>query len=222
MLAIFPLGKKGSTGIPIITIFICVVCAIVYVFAHSERDQLALYYYPHTFDVLKMFTSSIAHASVLHLVGNLFFFYCFARTIETQISVAGYLLAFVLFVFATNFAYDLSVREPIPTLGLSGVVWGYMGIFLMRYPKDSIDCFVWYIWIFRTIEVPALVFILAFLAFDVAAYRQEADTGVNYVAHFTGFASGVLFKLLFWKMFTTEKPQPKKRTPLPPRYSRGR
>jgi membrane associated rhomboid family serine protease len=222
MLAIFPLGKKGSTGIPIITLFVCVVCVIVYVFAHSERDQLALSYYPHTFDVLKMFTSSIAHASVLHLVGNLFFFYCFARTIETQISVPGYLLAFVLFVFSTNLAYDLSATEPVPTLGLSGVVWGYMGIFLMRYPKDGIDCLVWYVWILKTIEVPALVFILAFLAFDVAAYRHEADTGVNYVAHFAGFTTGVLFKLVFWRLFTTEKPEPKKRTPLPLRDSRGR
>jgi membrane associated rhomboid family serine protease len=227
MLAIVPLGKKGSNGIPIVTIFLCVVCAIVYAFANSERDQLALSYYPHTFDVLKMFTSALAHASLWHLVGNLFFFYCFARTIETQISIVGYLLAFVLFVFATNLAYDFSAKEPIPTLGLSGVVWGYMGIFLMRYPKEKIDCFVWYIWIFKTIEVPALIFILAFLAFDVAAYRNVADTGVNHVAHLSGFAAGVLFKLAFWRLFTTEAPAPKKKAPFvlraaPPRSPRGR
>src|SRR3954447_13290760 len=102
MFAIFPLGKKGSSGIPILTIFISVVCVIVYAFAHEERDQLALSYYPHSYDVLRMFTSSIAHGSVLHLVGNLFFFYCFARTIETRISMLGYLLAFVLFVFTTS------------------------------------------------------------------------------------------------------------------------
>lgn len=227
MFAIIPLGKKGSTGIPIITIFICVVCAIVYAFAHAERDQLALAYYPHTFNVLRMFTASIAHASLWHLAGNLFFFYCFARTVETRISIVGYLFAFVLFVFSTNLAYDFSAKEPIPTLGLSGVVWGFMGIFLMRYPKDGIDCFVWYLWVFKTIEVPALLLILAFLAFDVAAYRQVADSGVNHVAHFAGFASGVLFKLLFWKLFTTEKPEPRKKAPFvlrpaPPRQTRGR
>ena len=139
MFAIFPLGKKGSTGIPIITIFICVVCAIVYAFANSEHDQLALAYYPRSHDVLKMFTSSIAHASLLHLVGNLFFFYCFARTIETQISIVGYLFAFVLFVFTTTLAYDVSTKEAIPTLGLAGGVGGYMGIFLMRYQKEKSD-----------------------------------------------------------------------------------
>ena len=95
---IIPLGKKGSTGIPIITIFISVVCILVFLFAHNGKDQLALAFYPNKLDPLKMFTSAFAHADIFHLVGNLFFFYSFARTIETQISVKGYLLAFVLFV----------------------------------------------------------------------------------------------------------------------------
>jgi membrane associated rhomboid family serine protease len=101
-----------------------------------------------------------------------------------------------------------------------------MGIFLMRYPREKIECFVWYVWIFKTIEVPALVFILAFMGMNVAEYRHLADTDVNYVAHFSGFATGVVFKLLFWKLFTTEKSEPKKKAPFvlrpaSPRYTRG-
>jgi membrane associated rhomboid family serine protease len=227
MFAIFPLGKKGSTGIPIITIFICVVCAIVFAFAHDERAQMALAYYPRSYDILKMFTSVFTHGDIWHILGNLFFFYCFARTIETQISIKGYLIAFIVFVFVTNIAFGFSTNEHIPTIGLSGVVWGYMGIFLFRYPKDYIDCFVWYIWIFKVIEVPALVFILAFLAFDVAAYRHLDASPVNYVAHFSGFVSGALFRMLFWKVFSTEKAVPKKKAPFvlrppPRRYTRGR
>jgi len=209
---IVPLGKKGSSGFPLITLFVCVACAIVFAFGNGEREQLAMAYYPASYDVLKMFTSVFAHGDIWHLLGNLFFFYCFARTIETQISVVGYVLAFIVFVFVTNLAFSFTAKEAIPTLGLSGVVWGYMGMFLFRYPKDYIDCFVWY-GIFKTIEVPALIFILAFLAFDVAAYRHLEDSPVNYVAHFSGFASGALFKLFFWKMFTTEKPEPPKRKP---------
>ena len=211
---IVPLGKKGSTGFPVITLFICIACAIVFAFGNGDREQLAMAYYPDSYNVFKMFTSVFAHGDIWHLLGNLFFFYCFSRTIETQISVVGYLFAFIIFVFATNLAYSFSAKEAIPTLGLSGVVWGYMGIFLFRYPKDYIDCFVWYLWIFKIIEVPALLFILAFLAFDVAAYRHLDGSPINYVAHFSGFASGALFKLIFWKKFTTEKPEPPKRKPL--------
>jgi membrane associated rhomboid family serine protease len=113
----------------------------------------------------------------------------------------------MVFVLVTCLAYSASTSEPIPTLGLSGVVWGYMGIFLLRYPKDRIECWVPFI---NKIELPASLFILAFLAFDIAAYRHT-DVAVNYVSHFSGFAAGAVFKLAFWNTFTTESPEPRKR-----------
>jgi membrane associated rhomboid family serine protease len=212
MIPLVPLGKKGSTGIPIVTIFICVVCIIVQVFANTEADRLALAFYPNELDPLKMFTSVFTHGSAWHLAGNLFFFYSFARTIETQLTAAGYLLAFAVFVLVTNMAFALSATSPIPTVGLSGVVWGYMGMFLFRYPKDDITC-----WFIRTVEVPAFLFILAFLAFDIAAFRHGDNVNVNYAAHFSGFIAGALYKLAFWKIFTIENPpEPKKRPVLGP------
>jgi membrane associated rhomboid family serine protease len=214
MFAIIPLGKKGSTGIPIFTIFICVACIIVHVFTNPGPDRLALAFYPHRLDPLKMFTSVFTHADIWHLLGNLFFFYCFSRTIETQITATGYLLSFVVFVLVTNLAFAFTATSPIPTIGLSGVVWGYMGMFLFRYPKDDIDCFVWLVWIFKTIEVPVFMFILAFLALNIADYRHNPDTNINYVEHFSGFIAGALYKLAFWKTFTTEKPPAPKKWPL--------
>jgi membrane associated rhomboid family serine protease len=211
MFAIIPLGKKGSTGFPILTIFICVVCAVVFAFSQGEREQVALAYQAHTFNVFSMFTSVFAHADIWHLLGNLFFFYCFARTIETQISIKGYLFAFVLFVFVTNIAFSLATKGPAWTVGLSGVVFGFMGIFLFRYPRDKIDCFVWFIIVFKIIDVPAMLFILAFLALNVAEYRHLEHSNVNYIAHFSGFAAGALFRLMFWGAFTTEKPEPRRR-----------
>jgi len=215
MFLIVPLGKKGSTGIPIFTLFICVACVIDFVFAGTDADRLALAFYPDQLDPLKMFTSVFTHTDIWHLLGNLFFFYCFARTIETRISAPAYLLAFVVFVLVTNLAYAAVTKESIPTVGLSGIVWGYMGMFLFRYPKDNIDCFVWWLWIVRTIEVPAFLFILAFLAFDIAAYRHaggNADSGtVNHVVHFSGFIAGALYKLAFWKVFSNEPPPLKRR-----------
>jgi membrane associated rhomboid family serine protease len=163
-----------------------------------------------------MFTSVFTHADIWHLLGNLLFFYCFSRSIETQITFVGYLLSFVVFVLATNITFALSAQSAIPTVGLSGVVWGYMGMFLFRYPRDNINCFVWFIWILRTIEVPVLLFVLAYLALNIAEYSRGANTGVNYVVHLSGFVTGVLYKLAFWKTFTTEKrPEPKKRPVLP-------
>jgi membrane associated rhomboid family serine protease len=169
MFLIVPLGKKGSNGIPIFTLFICVACVIVHAFASTDADQLALAFYPDQLDPLKMFTSVFTHTDIWHLLGNLFFFYCFARTIETRISAS----------------------------------------------KEDIDCFVWWLWIVKTIEIPAFLLILAFLAFDVAAYSNSAGAAggdsVNHVVHFSGFIAGALYKLAFWNIFSDEPPAPKRR-----------
>jgi len=210
MLAIIPLGKKGSNGFPIFTTFICVLCIIVHVFADTPADRLALAFHPNQLDPLKMFTSVFTHADLRHLLGNLFFFYCFARTIETQVTALGYVLAFIIFTLTISLAYAFSSTADIPTIGLSGVIWGFMGMFLVRYPKDKVNCFVWFFWVFRTFEIPAFIFILAFLAFDISSFQSGENPGTNYVAHFTGFISGVLFAFAFWKVFTTEVPEPKR------------
>jgi membrane associated rhomboid family serine protease len=214
-----PLGKRGSVGIPLATLFICVVCVLVQVFANTIDDRLALAFDPATMDPLKMFTSVITHADIWHLLGNLFFFYCFSRTIEAQMSFVGYLLAFMVLVLVTNLAYAATAQEPIPTLGMSGVVWGFMGIFLFRFPRDYIECWVLFL---GKINVPAALFILGFLAFDIVNYRSSEVLSVNYAAHFSGFAAGALFKLLFWDTFTDEEVgQPRASLPAP-RFSHAR
>jgi membrane associated rhomboid family serine protease len=216
---IIPLGKKGSEGIPLITLIVCLACILVHVFTNTPADRLALAFHPDQLDPLKMFSSAFTHADIWHLLGNLFFFYCFARTIEARITPAGFVIAFVVFVLATNLAYAASAREPIPTLGLSGVVWGYMGMFLFRYPKDRIECWVLFL---NKIELPAALFILAFLTLDIAAYRHTDVAAVNYVAHFSGFAAGAFFKMAFWNTFTTEKAEPRKRVPYASRLAHSR
>jgi membrane associated rhomboid family serine protease len=179
---------------------------IVQVFATSHADLEALAFYPDRLDPLRMFTSVLTHADLWHLVGNLFFFYCFARSIETQIHFSGYLLAFVVFVLVTSLAYGATASLPIPTLGLSGVVWGFMGLFLMRHPRDHIECWVLFL---GKVNVPAFVFILAFLAMDVVAFQSSDVHQVNYAAHFSGFAAGIVFKLLLWDAFAHAPPPAK-------------
>lgn len=215
---IFPLGKPGTNGIPLATLFVCVACLVVHLFASTHADREVLAFYPDQLDPLRMLTSVLTHADAWHLVGNLFFFYCFARTLENQVSPLGYLLAFVVFVLVTNLAYSATADLPIPTVGLSGVVWGFMGMFLMRHPRDDIECWVLPL---GKVKVPAFLFILAFLAIDVISFSKSDVSRVNYAAHFSGFAAGVLFKLLLWNSFTRERPETAKPALAGARY-RGR
>jgi membrane associated rhomboid family serine protease len=215
---ILPLGKPGTNGIPLASLFVCVACLVVHLFASTHADREMLAFYPDQLDPLRMLTSVLTHADAWHLVGNLFFFYCFARTLENQVSLLGYLLAFVVFVLVTNLAYSATADLPIPTVGLSGVVWGFMGMFLMRHPRDDIECWVLPL---GKVRVPAFLFILAFLAIDLISFSQSDVSRVNYAAHFSGFAAGVLFKLLLWNSFASERPETAKPALAGGRY-RGR
>ena len=127
---------RGDHRIPIFTIFISVACIIVYAFANQEADQLALAFYPKELDPED--ADLRVHARQFwHLAVNLFFFYGFSRTIETQLTATGYPLAFVVLVLVTNLSFALTANLDTPTIGLSGVVWGYMGMFLFRYPRTT-------------------------------------------------------------------------------------
>jgi membrane associated rhomboid family serine protease len=134
-------------------------------------------------------------------------------------SWVGFVLAFLVFVLVTNLAYAATAPRPIPTLGLSGVVWGFMGIFLFRHPREYIECWVPFL---GKVNVPAAVFILGFLGFDIVNYRTSEVLNVNYAAHFSGFAAGAVFKLLFWNTFCTENGEEPRGALVTARFSHAR
>lgn len=196
---LIPLSRKNQIGIPPLTILVVMICLLVYAFTADEATKLAFAYYPQTLNPLTMLSSVFVHDDIFHILGNLFFFYCFSRAIEIEILSKAYLIIFLIITILTNILYTLTTRESVPTIGLSGVVWGFMGIFLVRYPKEDISCFVWYLWVFKIIQVPSYIFVLAFLAFDYIDSRSGIADNVNHVAHIGGFFIGVFIKLLGWQ-----------------------
>lgn len=210
MLLVLPLRKQDQAGVPLLTLLVCATCLLVFPMTASDADKLALAFDPSHPQFLKMFSSAFVHGDLLHLAGNLFFFYCFAGAIERGMTVKAYLLSFAVFAVCTDLAYMLLARGQLPSIGLSGVVSGYMGMFLVRYPRDRIECLVWYLWVIRRLEVPGLLFVLSFVAFDIAALRMGDNTEVNYAAHVSGFVAGVMLKLLFWGAMEKEEEAPRR------------
>ena len=51
---IFPLGKPGTNGIPLATLFVCVACLVVHLFASTHADRAVLAFYPDQLDPLRM------------------------------------------------------------------------------------------------------------------------------------------------------------------------
>ncbi len=147
---ILPLGtqREAQKRVPFLTMLVCVTCTVVHLLVTKEATKLAYAFAPHTMHVGHMITAAFLHASWSHLIGNLFFF-CFTSTIEREITTKGYIALFLLFAVITHVSFALLTKVYLPSLRLPGVVRGFMGLFLARFPFEKVDCFVWFLWKMR-------------------------------------------------------------------------
>lgn len=160
-----------------------------------------LYYAPSSFSVSKMVTAVFAHGSLGHLLGNLFFFFAFAASVEIIVGFLAFSLIILSFAIGTNLTYSLAMftnLEALPTLGLSGVVMGMIGLFVFLLPTAKIRCFFWFVVIIRIFRIPAWLLAIWYIGWDFyQLYFAQSSTNINLVAHvsgaFIGLAVGVIF-----------------------------
>lgn len=176
------------------------------IYRKFERDVPApltrdLVYDPHDLDVIKMFTATFSHGSLLHLLGNLLFFYIFAAAIEMALGSLVLLGLVVVSTLGTSLAYSYamaSIESALPTLGLSGVVMAAVAALGIMMPGVRIRCFFWFFVFFRIIRIPALALAAWYIGWDLYEInRQGNDSYVNYVAHLSGAAIGALLGLYY-------------------------
>ncbi|VAW78480.1 hypothetical protein MNBD_GAMMA15-569 [hydrothermal vent metagenome] len=178
-------------------------------FAAFERDvpkydTQQLWYQPDSWDVKDMITASFAHGSWSHVIGNLFFFFAFAAAIELIVGPIFFTAVILGLAVGTNIFYSLamySVAEPLPTVGLSGVVMGVMTLFTFFMPRERIKCFFWFLLIVRVLSVPAWLLVVWYIGWDAYDLFVLSDTrsGVNLTAHVSGAALGYLIGVIFFR-----------------------
>ena len=153
-----------------------------------------LVYDPHDLDVVKMFTATFSHGNLLHLTGNLLFFYIFGAAVEMALGSLVFLGFVVATTLGTSLAYSYSmagVEGALPTLGLSGVVMAAVAALGVMMPSVRIRCFFWFFVLFRILRIPALVLAVWYVGWDIYEINRLGNTSyVNYVAHLSGAAIG--------------------------------
>lgn len=167
-----------------------------------KKDLTAqLMYEPHSYNLVNMITAAFAHASWDHLLGNLFFFFAFAASIEMILGLVRYVIIFASLSVGTHLSYSLAmmnVNDAFPTLGLSGVVMGMIGVFVYLMPKINIRCFLWFFIIFRMVKVPAWLLAAWYVSWDIyALYFSESQSAINFIAHLSGATIGFGLGLIF-------------------------
>ncbi len=139
----------------------------------------------------ELISSGFVHASIGHLVLNMFVLYFFGTALEQTIGreyfIAIYLSGLVVSSLPSLFQHR--DNPEFATVGASGAVESVLFAFIFLYPLHPI-----YI-MFIPFGVPAIIFGALFLIYSV--YASKKGGRVNHEAHIAGAVWGFLFLILF-------------------------
>lgn len=163
-----------------------------------------LAYDPQVLNPFKSILSALSHGSWWHLIGNLIFFFAFATALEFIIAnTFRFLLALIGIEFACDIAYSITVflgADPMPTLGLSGIVFGVIGMSAYLMPNVRIRTFVWFFFYARNVYIPAVILAVWYIGWDTYyLVTSEWATGINIVAHVSAGFAGYFIARIFFK-----------------------
>jgi membrane associated rhomboid family serine protease len=153
--------------------------------------------------LLTLFTAMFMHGSLLHLGGNMLFLWIFGNNVEDRMGPLPYLVFYLLAGLAAMAAQTLiDVGSAVPTLGASGAVAGVLGGYLLLFPRARVVTFVFIIFFFTILELPAMLFLIIWIAqqalfgyLDLTGSAGEG--GVAYFAHIGGFVLGLVLVRVF-------------------------
>lgn len=155
-----------------------------------------------SWDVTRMVTSSFAHASWDHLIGNVFGYLSFGLFVELIIGPIFFFMLFSAICLGVGVASSLWYSGsdiPIQFLGLSGIVFGMMGALVYLWPQARIKAILWIIIYFRFISLSAWILALFYIGWNIYYLSQQTDSNVNFIAHLIGALIGFVFAFFLLK-----------------------
>ncbi len=205
-----PLGdaSRRPLGFPIVTVFIIVVNALVFLLELAGGDAFITRWSLVPADIvagrnwITILTAMFMHAGWEHILGNMLFFWVFGPEIEDVMGGLRYLTFYLLSgLVATAAQILVDPTSTVPNLGASGAIAGVMGAFLITYPRDRIRTVLFLGWFVQITFIPAILLVgfwfLTQLFSEVGALAQVQNGGVAYMAHVGGFLFGAVLSRFF-------------------------
>ena len=190
---------------PTVTYIIIALCCVIFLLQNIFPITDSLMYYPDTWNPLTMITSSLVHGDLMHLVGNMIFFFAFAPALELLVgSKLQYIIVILFVTFVVGISDSISFliggSESIPTLGFSGVMMGMIGLSAYLMPLARIRVFWWYIVFWKIFFIPAWILAIIYIGLETwTMLTADFYNGVDVVAHVAGGLAGYLYGYLWLK-----------------------
>lgn len=151
--------------------------------------------------LMPIFTSMFLHASLFHVLGNMWMLWIFGDNIEDHLGHFAYLVFYLLCGLAAGLTHILfNANSRVPTVGASGAIAGVMGAYFILYPRARV--LIWFPPIF-IFPVPAWLMlgywgVSQFLSGAATSLAETAQaSGIAFWAHVGGFVVGILLIKLF-------------------------
>jgi len=198
---ILPLGSTvGVYGVPVATAGLVLATALAFVFqliegsgAVIERFGVVPARLAQGEGIYTLLTSVFVHVGILHLLGNMWFFWIFARPVELTFGRLRFLACYLV-CGAVAGLVDALVRfgDGIPAVGASGAISGVMGAYLILYPSSCISTFI----IQKVVDVPAWLYLGAWVGLQGVYLLIDTSldfrSGTAFSAHIGGFVAGAV------------------------------
>lgn len=137
-------------------------------------------------------TYAFLHASLMHIVGNMYFLYLFGNNVNDKLGHFGYICFYLAGGIFAGIGHALLHINPV--LGASGAVAAVTGAYLVLFPRTVITVLYWF-FIIGTFDLSALYFIIFKMIVWDNIILANANT-VAYDAHLAGYIFGIAAVLL--------------------------
>lgn len=149
-------------------------------------------FFPGKHVLFAVLASMFFHANILHLAGNMFFLWMFGDNVEDRLGRSAYAIFYLVGGIAAAIGHVLSnTGSIVPVVGASGAIAAVMGAYLVQSPRARLTA-VFLPLFFLPFRIPAWIFLLEWL---ILQFFTSADSGVAWVAHVAGFATGAVLAL---------------------------
>jgi membrane associated rhomboid family serine protease len=157
------------------------------------------------------FTGMFMHASWVHILGNMLFFWIFGNNVEDALGKVRFLLwylaagiaAMALQTFVT-LEFGTRSDASIPNIGASGAIAGVLGAYILLLPRARVLTLIFFGFIFLR-EISAFWFLGIWIALQVLeggyglTHPTGGSGGTAFFAHIGGFAFGLATVFLIAK-----------------------
>jgi membrane associated rhomboid family serine protease len=195
-------ASRRPARIPLVTIFIILVNAFVFVLELTNGAAFVTQWSAIPAQItsghhwITILTAMFMHGSWSHIIGNMIFLWAFAPEIEDAMGRGRYLIFYLLGGLAAMIAQVAAdPHSTVPNLGASGAIAAVMGAFMITYPRDRIKSVLFILLFARITFIPAALLIGVWFVsqlFHAGAIAHTQTGGVAYLAHVGGFIFGAV------------------------------